>query len=269
MRGVALDLGRPSLVALDEEPRGDAAERHGRGEEERLAGYEVFGLTDVRDDLFRGLPGARADTREGDRRAHQLEERPPRDRIGDRLDLRRELVVQPLAGTPAYRPARRASARTRRGSMASSVTCRTARQLLDVIFGDQAASDFELVRRRHVVRRGRRLRAGARRLRAAGDNRGTRPSAAIASCHISGIRSTWPVARRAADAFVHVDAVVEEDEVGQIVHARPLDRPSRSEARRAQARGTGSSRRSASDSCMQVLVGGIPAKDDSSTDVWQ
>src|SRR6476659_8324936 len=61
MRRVALDLGGPSLVAFDEEPRGDPAERHGRRVEEGIAGDEVFGLTDVRDNFFRGLPGARAD----------------------------------------------------------------------------------------------------------------------------------------------------------------------------------------------------------------
>src|SRR5262249_20760329 len=38
------------------------------------------------------------------------------------------------------------------------------------------------------------------------------------------------VARRAADAFVYVDAVVEVDEVRQIMDTRPLNRPSRAEA---------------------------------------
>jgi len=38
------------------------------------------------------------------------------------------------------------------------------------------------------------------------------------------------VACGAADAFVHVDAVVEVDEVRQVVHARPLDRAVGAEA---------------------------------------
>jgi hypothetical protein len=35
---VAFDLGRAAFVALDEQRRGDAAERHRGGEKERLAG---------------------------------------------------------------------------------------------------------------------------------------------------------------------------------------------------------------------------------------
>ena len=56
------------------------------------------------------------------------------------------------------------------------------------------------------------------------------------------------VARRAADALVHVDAVVEVDEVGQIVDARPLRSSVRCGSCRAPARGTGCSRRSANGS---------------------
>ena len=43
MIGVALDLGGPTLVALDQQPGGDAAERHRGGEEQRLAGHDVLG----------------------------------------------------------------------------------------------------------------------------------------------------------------------------------------------------------------------------------
>ena len=60
---VAFDLRRPALVAFDEQPGRDAAERHRRREEERLAGDELFGLPDVGDDLFRRLARARTETR--------------------------------------------------------------------------------------------------------------------------------------------------------------------------------------------------------------
>ena len=94
MQRVAFDLGRPALVALDEQAGGHAAERHRGGEEERPAENDFFGLAHVGHDLFRRLPRARGEAAERERRAHQFQERPARHRIGDRLDLRRELVVQ-------------------------------------------------------------------------------------------------------------------------------------------------------------------------------
>ena len=54
MQRVAFDLGRPPFVALDEEPGGDAAERHRGRVEERLAGDELFGLAHVGNDLSGG-----------------------------------------------------------------------------------------------------------------------------------------------------------------------------------------------------------------------
>ena len=46
----------------------------------------------------------------------------------------------------------------------------------------------------------------------------------VFTLYISGISFTLPVAGRAANAFVDVNAVVEIDEIRQIVHARPFDR---------------------------------------------
>ena len=78
-----------------------------------------------------------------------------------------------------------------------------------------------------------------------------------------------PVAGGAADALVHVDAVVEVDEVGQVVDLDPLDRRRRV---RKLAR-TGSSIGLSFQICewqfMQVLVGGMPGDADFSTEVWQ
>jgi hypothetical protein len=85
MQRIPLDLGRAAFVTLDQQSRRDAAERHRRGEEQRFAGNEVFGLADVRNDLLQRLSRARRDARERQRGAHQLEERAPRHRIGDRL----------------------------------------------------------------------------------------------------------------------------------------------------------------------------------------
>ena len=97
VKRVAFDLGRPSFVALDQQPGDDAAKRHGRRVEQRPARNDFLGLPHVGDDLLGGLPRAGGDAGERHRRAHQLEEGAPRDRIGDRFDLRRELVVQTFA----------------------------------------------------------------------------------------------------------------------------------------------------------------------------
>ena len=97
MKGVALNLGRASLVAFDEQSRRDAAERHRGRIEERHARHELFGLADEGHDLLRRLPRACGHSRQRHRGTHQLQERPARHRIGDRFHLRRELVVQVLA----------------------------------------------------------------------------------------------------------------------------------------------------------------------------
>ena len=97
MERITFDLRRPPFVAFDEESGRDSAERHGRREKERRAGHEPFGLPHVGKDLFRRLARARRHAGKGERRAHQLEEGPARDWIGDRLDLRRGLVREPLA----------------------------------------------------------------------------------------------------------------------------------------------------------------------------
>ena len=78
-----------------------------------------------------------------------------------------------------------------------------------------------------------------------------------------------PVAGGAADALVHVDAVVEIHEIGQIVDPRSSVRGLSS---RKLAR-TGSRIGAFVQICewqfMHVLVGGMFANADSSTDVWQ
>ena len=53
MIGIALDLRRPSHVALDEDAGAESAERHRAREEHRLSGNQIFGLLGIRDDFFR------------------------------------------------------------------------------------------------------------------------------------------------------------------------------------------------------------------------
>ena len=92
--GVSLDLGGPTLVALDQKTRGDAAERHGGGEEHRLAGHQLLGLPHVGHDELVGLTRAGRDAGQRQRRAHQLEESAPAHRVGPLRGVGRELAVE-------------------------------------------------------------------------------------------------------------------------------------------------------------------------------
>jgi hypothetical protein len=93
---VALDFGRAAFVALDQQPGGDAAERHRRGEEQRLAGDNVLGHPHVGDDQLVGLAGAAGDAGQRQRRAHQFEESAPADRVVPFRRVRGELAVEEL-----------------------------------------------------------------------------------------------------------------------------------------------------------------------------
>src|SRR5260221_1925443 len=99
---VALDLRRPVHVRLDQDAGGVAAEGHGAGEEDRLAGDEVLRLADVRDDLRRGIV-AGGQTAESHRGSHQLEEVAAADAIGERRGLARELLFEELVELIAAR----------------------------------------------------------------------------------------------------------------------------------------------------------------------
>ena len=109
------------------------------------------------------------------------------------------------------------------------MTCRTAREFLDVVFGDKTLADFLLIGWRLIVD---------------AENRVTRPDepfriamAVQAPLHLQ--RFFLPherhaidlaMARRAADPLVHVNAVIEVDEIWKIVNTCPLDGPIRPEA---------------------------------------
>jgi len=102
---------------------------------------------------------------------------------------------------------------------------------------------------------------------ARGDTRGRIPSAATrtGTSAASGPRT---VAGIAAHSLIHVDAVVEIHEVGQLVDARPFERTpgAKTFADRLEVRCVGPD---LAWQLIQVLVGGIPAKLDCSTEVWQ
>jgi hypothetical protein len=95
--GVALDLGGPALVALDEHADRGAVPRQGGGEEERHARDHLLGLLRVGQDALVGAAAGR-DAGERQRGAHVLEEVTPRNAVG-RLgravgELARELFLE-------------------------------------------------------------------------------------------------------------------------------------------------------------------------------
>ena len=82
MLGVALDLGRPPHVALDQHAGADPARvGHGGGEEERLSRDDVLGRLHVGDDLLGRLAGARREPAERERGRHQLQELAAAERV--------------------------------------------------------------------------------------------------------------------------------------------------------------------------------------------
>src|SRR6266536_3459619 len=109
------------------------------------------------------------------------------------------------------------------------MTRRTARELLNLVFRDEAGAELELIRRRDVVH-------AEDRVARAHEAFGTAVTVE-APFHLQ--RLVLPhqrhaidlaVTGRAADAFVDVNAVVEVHKIRQIVDARPLDRFPRAEA---------------------------------------
>ena len=94
MIGIALDLGRPSFVVLDQQADAGAGKRHRRGEEQRLARDELLGLPDVRHDQLVRLARAGAHAGQRQRGAHQLQEAAAADRIEPLRRVLRELAVE-------------------------------------------------------------------------------------------------------------------------------------------------------------------------------
>ena len=103
MVGIAFDLGRAAFVALDQQARGHASERHRRGVEHRLAGHQIFGLTHVRHDQLVGLHRASRDAGQRQRGAHQLQEVAAADRVVELGRVGGELAVQELLEFRSFR----------------------------------------------------------------------------------------------------------------------------------------------------------------------
>ena len=114
---IPLDLGRPAGVALDQQSRGESAEDHRRGVELRAARDDILGRLDPGGDLFGRPDGATRHTRQGERRAHQLQEVASALGIGHLRRVLGELAMeevlerrcsgQLLEASPVFRSARR------------------------------------------------------------------------------------------------------------------------------------------------------------------
>ncbi len=94
--GVAFDLGRPPLVALDQDAARVAVVAGRRREEERAARDELLRLPHVRQDLLLGLLGAGRETGERERSPHQGHELAAALGVLEHRGLLGELAVQEL-----------------------------------------------------------------------------------------------------------------------------------------------------------------------------
>ena len=97
MLRVAFDFGRTPHMAFDQDRLRNAGQRDRAGEKQGTAGDDVLGLLDVGNNLFGRLFGARADSGERERRAHQLQELTPAFRVVPLRGLLGEFPVQVLA----------------------------------------------------------------------------------------------------------------------------------------------------------------------------
>jgi hypothetical protein len=100
----------------------------------------------------------------------------------------------------------------------------TIRQTLNLVLGDQARPDHFLVRRRRFVGHVEHFRARANV--ALGMAMAVDAPAHIESVDFKSQRHLIDAAvtGRASDAFIHVNAVIEIDEIGEIVDSRPRNR---------------------------------------------
>src|SRR5690606_4267241 len=90
---ITLDLGRPALVALDEQTGKHAAEWHRGGVKERDTRNDVFGSLRIGQRLGHGAP-ASGQARKCDRCPHDLKELTPRSAAGRIARTRHELILR-------------------------------------------------------------------------------------------------------------------------------------------------------------------------------
>ena len=96
MRGISLDLGRSSFVALDDQAVSAPAERHGRRVVAGDPGDDILGGGDIGNNLFDGAPAPR-EARERQRGAQEHHHFAPRDPFGKLRGALRELPLESSA----------------------------------------------------------------------------------------------------------------------------------------------------------------------------
>ncbi len=242
MVGVPLDLGGATHVALDENALGVTAVGDRRGEVQRTPGDHVLGRPHVGDDGLGGLLRACGQPREGERRAHHAHELAAAGGIRELGGLLRELAVEELEEArcllellealpePAPTAAVEASPHpdevdghgrdfrigAHRWHVEQVVRVWTAYCFTrSRPFSSWSAGAFQAM-----------LKTSAFGLKIA-----LRVAVAVeAPLHLEGLflpceghLIDTAVAGRAPDALVHVCAVVEVDEIGQVVDPRPFD----------------------------------------------
>ena len=115
-----------------------------RGKVHRLAQNQIFRRLDVRINRLVGLLGATGQPGQRHRRAHQLQEAAPRNRIDPLLRRRRKLALHRRLKLRAYRPARPATASTSCPSRPSA-----SRRTCISVIGSLAASSCSRFTRIH------------------------------------------------------------------------------------------------------------------------
>src|ERR1041384_50498 len=93
---VALDLGRPSFMALNDQPGCISIWRHRRRKVDCFSRNEFFRLANVRRDVFFGLACTRGETGQGKRCAHKLQKSPAADGVGKLACVLGELTMKQL-----------------------------------------------------------------------------------------------------------------------------------------------------------------------------
>src|SRR5262245_9435469 len=194
MLGIAFNFGWPAFVTLNQETKTVSGRSHTRGENNRLTRQQLFGRSNVRNNLLGRSGGASRERSKSERRGHDRKEFTPAQFIFWLL----EHLPSPVADRAI-------------GQFPG---------LVNVVFLHQLPAEFLLRNRRLPTQR---------------ENFFTRaevilgsPMAIQTPFHVKG--SVFPcqrhliqtaVARLASNAFMYMNAVIEIDKVGGVVHPIP------------------------------------------------
>ena len=233
VRRVALDLGRPPFVALDDQAVGAPAERHRRRVVAGDSGNDVLGSGDKRNDLLDGAPDTPRGARKRQRGAQEHHHVAPADPVGMlRGALLQELPLDARRGIPAIFE----SARDFASRCGSPVAPRTVSRRSRPARAPPSCAASALASRGGVhfmlvtSETGRRLGPGLRwqsrhQLILSGD-------ICVTVFHLVDAA----VAGDTADAARHVRVVVEVGVVGKLVDANPAHRTAARDAVRESVR---------------------------------